>query len=185
MILFGAFVAMMCVFGVPTANAQSEEVEITEYCTLDQVQESNTVHGRGIGESRNQQQARSKARAAAIQELGENIQMNLKSFAKNFSSSVTVNDDEEYIDVSKSLSHRIVNQWITNLKTVCEKGTTYTNAKGVKVYKYYQLVEFDKEKMEKAAYEGLKEAGLLRADYELSQFQKEFDSVFEDHPDGE
>lgn len=174
----------MMMFG-NVANAQSEEVEIKEYCTVDQVQESDALHGRGIGESRNQQQARSKARAAAIQELGENIQMNLKSFAKNFSSSVTVNDDEEYIDVSKSLSQRIVDQNISGLKTVCEKGTTYTNAKGVKMYKYYQLIEFDKNKMEKAAYDGLKEAGVLKAGYAYDQFQKEFDKVFVDNPDGE
>lgn len=185
MILFGAFVAMMCVFGMSTANAQSEEIEIKEYCTLDQVQESNAVHGRGIGESRNQQQARSKARAAAIQELGENIMMNLKSFAKSFNESTTYNDDEEFIEVAKSLSQRIVNQDITNAKTICEKGITYTNAKGVKVYKYYQLVEFDKEQMEMAAYEGLKAAGMLKADYDLKQFQEEFDKVFEDHLDGE
>lgn len=167
------------------AKAQSEEVEIKEYCTVDQVQESNALHGRGIGESRNQQQARSKCRAAAIQELGENIQVNLRSFAKNFNSSVTVNDDEEFIDVSKSLSQRIVDQNISGLKTVCEKGVTYTNAKGVKIYKYYQLIEFDKVKMEKAAYDGLKEAGVLKAGYAYSKFQQEFDKVFEDKPDGE
>lgn len=185
MILSGAIVAMMCIFGMSTANAQSDEVEIKEYCTVDQVQESEALHGRGIGESRNQQQARSKSRAAAIQELGENIQMNLKSFAKNFSESTTFNDDEEYIDVTKSLSQRIVNQDLTNVKTVCEKGVTYTNAKGVKMYKYFTLVEFDKNKVEKAAYDGLKESGALKADYDFKQFQAEFDKAFEDHPDGE
>lgn len=185
MIFSGVFVALMCVFGIPAANAQSEEVEITEYCTLDQVQESDAVHGHGIGESRNQQQARSKARAAAIQELGENIMMNLKSFAKNFNESTTYNDDEEFIEVAKSFSQRIVNQNITNVKTICEKGTTYTNAKGVKVYKYYQLVEFDKEKVEKVVYDGLKEAGALKAEYDYKQFQEEFDKAFEDRPDGE
>lgn len=185
MILSGVFVAMMCIFGMSTANAQSEEVEIKEYCTLDQVQESNAMHGRGIGESRNQQQARSKARAAAIQELGENILMNLKSFAKNFSESTTYNEDEEFIDVAKSLSQRIVKQDLTDIKTVCEKGTTYTNAKGVKMYKYYIMVEFDKEKVEKEAYDGLKESGALKAEYDFKQFQEEFDKAFEDHPDGE
>ncbi len=185
MILTGAFVAMMCFFGMSNANAQSEEVEIKEYCTIDQVQESDALHGRGIGESRNQQQARSKARAAAIQELGENIQMNLKSFAQNFNSSVTLNDDEEYIDVSKSLSQRIVNQNLQSLKTVCEKGVTYTNAKGVKMYKYYQMVEFDKNKVEKAAYDGLKAEGALKAGYEYQQFRKDFDKIFSDNPEGE
>lgn len=174
----------MILFG-NVANAQSEEIEIKEYCTIDQVQEGDALHGRGIGESRNQQQARSKSRAAAIQELGENIQMNIKSFAKNFNSSVTVNDDEEFIDVSKSLSQRIVNQNISGLKTVCEKGTTYTNAKGVKMYKYYQLIAFDKNKMEKAIYDGLKEAGVLKAGYALKEFQQDFDKNLVDNPDGE
>lgn len=167
------------------AKAQSEEVEIKEYCTIDQVQGSEALHGRGIGESRNQQMARSKSRAAALQELGENIQMNLKSLAKAFNASFTVNDDEEYIDVTKNISQRIVNNELTNIKTICEKGVTYTNAKGVKMYKYYQLVEFDKSKIEKEAYNGLKEAGVLKAGYEYDQFQKEFDKIFEDHPDGE
>lgn len=185
MILSSAFVAIMCVFGMNSAYAQSEETEIKEYCTLDQVQESNAIHGRGIGESRNQQQARQKARAAAIQELGENIMMNLKSFATNFDESTTYNDDEEFINVSKSLSQRIVNQSLTNVKTACEKGTTYTNAKGVKMYKYYLLVEFDKKKMEQEAYDGLKEAGALKAEYDFQQFQEEFDKIFEDHADGE
>lgn len=183
-LFFGSLLLCGMMFG-NVANAQSEEVEIKEYCTVDQVQESDAIHGRGIGESRNQQQARNKARAAAIQELGENIQMNLKAFAKNFNSSVTVNDDEEYIDVTKSISQRLVNQDLKNAKTVCEKGVTYTNAKGVKMYKYYQLVEFDKNKVEKAAYDGLKEAGVLKAGYEYSQFQQEFEKAFEDHPDGE
>ena len=185
LIFSGVFVAMMCVFGISAAHAQSEESDIIEYCTLDQVQESDAIHGRGIGESRNQQQARSKARAAAVQELGENILMNLKSFAKNFNESTTYNDDEEYIEVAKSLSQRIVNQDLSNVKTICEKGTTYQNAKGVKVYKYYILVEYNKEKVERATYDGLKEAGALKADYDYRQFQKEFDTAFEDHPDGE
>ena len=185
MILSGAFVAMMCIFGMNNAFAQSEETEIKEYCTVDQVQESNAIHGRGIGESRNQQQARQKARAAAIQELGENIMVNLKSFAKNFSESTTFNEDEEFIEVAKSLSQRIVNQDLKNLKTICEKGITYTNAKGVKMYKYYQLIEFDKTKLEEEAYEGLKESGALKAEYDFKQFQEEFDKAFEDHPEGE
>lgn len=185
MFLTGAFVAMMCFFGMSKANAQSEEVEIKEYCTIDEIQGGDAIHGRGIGESRNQQQARSKARAAAIQELGENIQMNLKSFAKMFDNSITLNDDEEYINVSKSLSQRLVNQDLQNLKTICEKAVTYTNAKGVKMYKYYQMVEFDKNKIERAAYDGLKASGVLRAGYEYEQFQKEFDQVFHDNPDGE
>ena len=167
------------------ANAQSEEVEVKDYCTVDLVQQSDALHGRGIGESRNQQQARSKSRAAAIQELGENIQMNLKSFATNFSSSHTLNDEEVFVEVAKSLSQRIVNQDLSNIKTICEKGVTYTTASGTKMYKYFQLVEFDKSKMEKAAYDGLKEAGVLKADYEYRQFQKEFDKIFEDKPDGE
>lgn len=179
-----ALIVAMCIFGMPKANAQTEE-EISEYCTLDQVQESDAFHGRGIGESRNQQQARSKSRAAAVQELGENITMCLKSFASNFNKSTTYNDDEEFIEVAKSLSQRIVNQSRTNVKTVCEKGVTYKNAKGVKVYKYYQLVELDKSKVEQEVYDGLREAGALKAEYDYRQFKEEFDKVFEDHPDGE
>ena len=183
MILSGALVAMMCVFGMPNANAQ-EEVEIKEYCTVDQFQESNGIHGRGIGESRKQQMAREKARAAAIKELGENIQMNLKSLAIDYSESMSLDDEEAVIEGTRQMSKRIVDQNMSNLKTVCEKAVTYTNPKGVKMYKYYQMVEFDKSKIEKAAYDNMKKEGLIKASESFEKFEEKFDNKFKDMPDG-
>lgn len=183
LILTGAFVAMMCFFGMSNVNAQ-EEVELKEYCTVDQFQEGNGIHGRGIGESRKQQMAREKARAAAIKELGENIQMNLKALTIDFSKGVTLDDEEAVMEATVQMSKRIVDQNMSNLKTVCEKAVTFTNPKGVKMYKYYQMVEFDKSKMEQAAYDNMKKEGLLKANESFEKFKDEFDKVFKDMPDG-
>jgi hypothetical protein len=178
-IFTGAFVAMMCVFGMSTANAQSDVEDVKEYCTLDQFKDGKTLHGRGIDKSRDQQQARSKARSAALQELAENLEMNIKSFVRDYRHSVEINDDEEIIKLSGSLSQRVVDQNMKNISTVCEKGITYTNDKGVTIYKYYQIVECDKAKVQKAVYEGLKKEGVLKAEYSYQQFLKEshFDDV--------
>ena len=183
LILTGAFVAMMCFFGMSNVNAQ-EEVETKEYCTVDQFQEGNGIHGRGIGESRKQQMAREKARAAALKELAENIQMNLKALTIDYSKSVSLNDEDAVIEGTRQMSKRIVDQNMSNLKTVCEKGVTYTNSNGVKMYTYYQMVEFDKSKLEKAAYDSMKKEGLLKANESFENFSEKFDNVFKDMPDG-
>lgn len=182
MILTGAFVAMMCFFGMSNVNAQ-QEFDIVEHCTIDQFQDSESLHGRGIGESRKQQIARDKARASAVQELGENIEMNLKALAMFYGGSKMVNDEELATEVSKKMSKRIVNKIISNIKTVCEKGVTFTNPKGVKMYKYYQMVAWDKAKFEKEAYEQLKEEGLITADEDFNNFQQVFDKEFQDNPE--
>lgn len=184
LILTGAFVAMMCFFGMSNVNAQ-EEVEIKEYCPIEQFQDGNALHGRGIGDSRDQQMAREIARDEARSELAGNIMLNLKSLTQKYKGQTKHNDDEEFIRVVKNMSQQIVDQNISNLKTVCEKGVTYKNSKGVKMYKYYHVVEYDKEKIEKAAYDGLKKEGVLKANEDFNNFKKEFEGVFKDQPEGE
>ena len=181
-ILSGALVAMMCFIGMPGANAQSGEQEIVEYCTIDQFQGNDALYGRGIGESRNQQQARNKARASAIHELGENVEVGLKGLAMDGSNSDIINDDEEYIARTTTISKRVVDKTLSSLKTVCEKGVTYTNAKGIKVYKYYQVVEINKDVLKQAAYDGLSEAGMLKVGTKMKDLESAFDKAFSNIP---
>lgn len=177
-VFIGATMLLGMVFFGNRTFAQTEEVEVKVYCD-DYNSDGNCMRATGIGESRKQQQSKLKARTAALEELASKIEMTLNMYAKDFTSSMEYNEEEDFAAVSGKISEQIVKNSFSNYKTVCEKFTTYTDAKGVKKYKCYMALEFTKKDVEKAVYDGLSKEGALKVGYAYSQFQKEFDKAFD------
>ncbi len=175
-ILISALFAMTFMVG-NTVFAQTEEVEEKDYCA-EYVFDNDAARGKGVGESRDRQIARMEARTEALEELASKIQVTVKMYAQMFKASMKFNDEESVAGVTAKISEQIVNQKL-QYKTVCEKATSYYDARKTKKYKCYMAVEVKKEEAEKMVYDQLSAEGALKAGFAYTQFKQQYDQVWE------
>ncbi|MDR0712184.1 MAG: hypothetical protein LBF67_07575, partial [Prevotellaceae bacterium] len=101
--------------------------------------------GLGIGQSKDLNTARDKARMAANAELAGSITTIIKQVQERY-----VNDagqkPSDYSELFEGLTKQVVNQQISNLSVACN--TTTTTPDGM--YKVYMAVEANKEEVYKA-----------------------------------
>ncbi len=120
---------------ITTAN---HETEIVVPCD-DQFTDSNFFRGQGIGQSKDLNTAREKARMNANQELATNVRVLSKRVAERY-----VNDagqkPADYAEIFESLTREVVQQELSNVRVSCNK--TMQTQDGM--YKVYMAVEVDK-----------------------------------------
>lgn len=182
MILSGAFVAMLCLFGISNVNAQDFNTVVVDYCQINDFKKPNHFYGRGIGQSRDRQTAREQARSAALAELGECLKPDVKAYIKNLKNSRQLEDneiDEETIDKkSGSVCERIVELNNGNLDPICEKTMSGKNSVGKTVYQVTYLIEYDATYLKKQAAECMKMMKMIKGNAALNDLDQEYQNAF-------
>lgn len=150
---------------VDTNREQVVEVPCSELRT-----DENFFRGFGIGQSKDLNTAREKARMNANAELASNISVFVKRVAEKY-----VNDagqsPADYSGTFESMTREVVSQQMSNIATACNKTTQTQDG----MYKVYMAVEAPKgevfEAMDRRA-EGSKKLETL---FNREKFRKTFD----------
>ena len=119
----------------------NHETEVSVPCD-DQFTDNNFFRGMGIGQSKDLNTAREKARMNANQELATGISVLSKRVAEKY-----VNDagqkPADYAETFESLTREVVQQELSNVRVSCNKTTRTQDG----MYKVYMAVEASKDEV--------------------------------------
>jgi uncharacterized protein (UPF0333 family) len=165
---------MIASCGGPKSVAKvAGEKEVSIPCD-DKRTDKDFFRGLGIGQSKDLNTARDKARMAANTELAGSITTLIKQVAERY-----VNDagqkPADYAETFEALSKQVINQQISNLIVACNKTTTTSDG----MYKVYLLMEANKEEVFKALERNASSQKKLETIYDREKFRKNFDAEME------
>ncbi|GHT59187.1 hypothetical protein AGMMS50239_05240 [Bacteroidia bacterium] len=153
----------------PVAKVEQEK-EVIVPCD-DQVSDKNFFRGQGIGQSKDLNTAREKARMNANQALATGISVVTKRVSERY-----VNDagqsPADYAETFETLSREVVQQELSNVRVSCSK--TMKTADGM--YKVYMAVEAAKTEVFDAIDRKAQVNRKVETIYEREKFRKIFDS---------
>ena len=164
--------------------AAAQEVDITDEPCTEIGSSESFIRARGIGESLQQQMARTKAQTNAVRELGAKIGTTVQALIKHYANEETISimtdeaaaDGMQFEEKLQQMTKQKVDQNLS-FNTFCEKTRTYMK-NNKKVFKCYMTIQTGKDDMLKPVYDEIqKEAkGKLNIDYQ--NFSEEFDKEF-------
>lgn len=166
------------------AEKAAQEVDLDEPC-IDANSTDTYLRARGIGESLQQQSARTKAQTIALRDLGGKINVAVKSVLRMYTNdeSTDMMTDETsatgmYIEEKmENMVKQVVDQ---NLRysTPCEKTRTYMK-NNRKIYKCYMIVQVGMDDMLKPIYNQIQKENSIRLKQDYENFKEEFEKEFE------
>ncbi|MDR1341698.1 MAG: hypothetical protein LBK18_00410 [Prevotellaceae bacterium] len=155
--------------GTKSITQATGEKEVTIPCS-DKHSDKEFFRGMGIGQSKDLNTARDKARMAANAELAGSITTLIKQVSERY-----VNDagqkPEDYAETFEGLTKQVVNQQISNLSVACNKTTSTGNG----MYKVYMSVEASKDEVFKALERNAESQKKLETIFNREKFRKNFD----------
>lgn len=164
--------------------AAAQEVDINDEPCTEVGSSESYIRARGIGESLQQQMARTKAQANAIRELGSKIGTTVQALIKHFANEETISvltddnaaDGMSFEEKINSMTKLKVEQNLS-YNTFCEKTRAYMK-NNKKIFKCYMTIQAGKDDLLKPIYDELqkKAENKLNADY--NSFSEEFDKEF-------
>lgn len=164
--------------------AAAQEVDITDEPCTEVGSSDSFIRARGIGESLQQQMARTKAQTNAIRELGSKMGTAVQALIKHFANEETISvltddtsaDGMSFEEKINSMTKLKVDQNLS-FSTFCEKTRAYMK-NNKKIFKCYMTIQAGKDELLKPVYEELqkKANNKLNADYD--SFSEEFDKEF-------
>lgn len=164
--------------------AAMEEKEVNEPC-MDVTSSSEVLRARGIGESLNQQGARTKAQAVAVRDLagkiGTAVQSLLKYYMNDESTKMVTDETAAGGLYSEEKMENMIKQKIDQYlayNTFCEKTTSYLKNNN-KVYKCYMVVQTGKDEVLKPVFSELQKENSERLKINYEKFSEEFDKEFQ------
>lgn len=167
-----ASVMVMACGGPKSVTKVTGEEEVDVPCS-DQYSDKNFFRGQGIGQSKDLNTAREKARMAANVELAGNISALIKQVSENYVNDAGQSPDD-YSGTFESLARQVIRQQISNVAVSCNK--TFTKGG---MYKVYMAVEAGK----KEVFDALdKQAALseeIKTLYDREKFREQFDREME------
>ncbi|MDR0414531.1 MAG: hypothetical protein LBH84_03855 [Prevotellaceae bacterium] len=150
------------------------EKEVSIPCD-DKRTDKNFFRGQGIGQSKDLNTARDKARMNANAELAGSITTTIKQVQERY-----VNDagqkPSDYSELFEGLTKQVVNQQISNLSIACNKTTKTTDG----MYKVYMAVEANKEEVYKALERGFEAEKKLETLFNREKFRQSFEEEMAD-----
>lgn len=168
--------------------AAMEEKDFDEPCT-DAGSTESYIRARGIGQSLQQQMARTKAQTQAVRDLGAKIGTTVQALIKMYSNEETI---DVLTDESSSSGIRLeekiegmVKQKVDqnlNFSTSCEKTKTFLKS-GRKMYKCYMVIQAGKDDLLKPIYDQLQQDTSLKLNVDYNRFSEEFDKEFNKQQD--
>jgi hypothetical protein len=152
----------------------SGEKEVSVPCS-DKRTDKDFFRGFGVGQSKDLNTARDKARMAANAELAGSITTIIKQVQERY-----VNDagqkPSDYSELFEGMTKQVVNQQLSNLSVACNTTTQTTDG----MYKYYMAVEANKEEVYKALERGFEKEKKLETLFNREKFRENFDAEMAD-----
>ena len=166
------------------AEKAAQEVDMDEPC-MDANSTDTYLRARGIGESLQQQAARTKAQTYALRDLAGKINVAVKSVLKayvNDESTDMMTDETSatgmYIEEKmENMVKQVVDQNMS-YSTPCEKTRTYMK-NNRKIYKCYMIVQVGMDDMLKPIYNQIQKENTIRLKQDYENFKEEFEKEFE------
>ncbi|GHT72338.1 hypothetical protein FACS189456_0560 [Bacteroidia bacterium] len=150
----------------------NEEQEVTVPCA-DYFTNATHFRGQGVGQSKDLNTAREKARMAANTELAGSISTTIKQVSERY-----VNDagqsPADYGETFEALTKQVINQQISNLQICCNKVTQKDG-----MYKVYMAVEADAKKVFEALDRTAASNKKMETIYNREKFRANYDAEME------
>ena len=164
--------------------AAAQEVEISDEPCTEVGSSESFIRARGIGESLQQQTARTKAQTVAVRDLGAKIGTTVQALIKMYSNEKTISSltDDSSADgmMLEEQYEAMVKQKVDqnlSFSTFCEKTRTYMK-NNKKIYKCYMTIQAGKDEVLKPVYEGLQGEAATKLNIDYNRFSEEFDKEF-------
>ncbi|MDR1225404.1 MAG: hypothetical protein LBK47_00710 [Prevotellaceae bacterium] len=179
-VFFAAFAAvavaaaLVSCGGQKSITAVNNEKEVAVPCD-DKRTDKSYFRGIGVGQSKDLNAAREKARMNANAELAGGMSTIIKSVAEKY-----VNDagqaPADYAETFESMTKQVINQEINNVSVCCNK--TVQTQDGM--YKVYLAVEANKDEVLKAIERNAAANKKLETAFNREKFREQFDAEMAD-----
>lgn len=164
--------------------AALQEVDITDEPCTEVGSGEGFIRSRGIGESLQQQMARTKAQTNAVRDLGAKIGTAVQALIKHYANEETISvmtddasaDGMSFEEKIQAMTKQKVDQNLS-FDTFCEKTRTYMK-NNKKIYKCYMTVQAGKDALMKPVYDELQKAAQNKLNLDYNNFSEEFDKEF-------
>lgn len=179
--LLGAFliVGSIALVGCKAKKVEPKikgETEITMHCFgTDFFSTKKNLRASGIGESMDRMTALKKSRNEAKTALAATVETRIKATIDNYVNSREMNNREQVEERFEGLSREVIDQKLSNVKTICEKITV----KGTGGYVAYIAVEMKADDLIEAINDRITKEETLRIDYDYEKFKETFDKEME------
>lgn len=163
--------------------AAMQEVDVDEPC-MEAGSSDSYIRARGIGESLQQQMARTKAQTVAVRDLGAKIGTSVKALIKHYANEETISvmtdaaasDGMKFEEKLEGMTKQKVDQNLS-FSTFCEKTHTYMK-NNKKIYKCYMVVQAGKDDLLKPIYNEIQKESNNKLNIDYNKFSEEFDKEF-------
>jgi len=164
------------------------EVEVKLPCSGPQFFTDNkNFRANAMGQSENEEVAKSKAYVIARNNLAQSIQTTVKTVTDNYTNSRSMDNKESLEQKFESLNREVVDQQIRGVQTLCETITKST-ANGQLLYKAYVAIGLASEDLLKSYSDRISKDDQLKIDYDYEKFKdtfnKEMDKMSTKQPGG-
>ncbi|MBV6405208.1 MAG: hypothetical protein IT228_09325 [Flavobacteriales bacterium] len=152
------------------------EVEVVVLCSgPEYFTNKDYFRANAVGESMDQQTAKSKALNAARGQLAADINTAVKRVVDNYVNSRELNNKEEIAERFEGLTREVTDQRLSGTRTICEKLTKTPQ----NTYKSYLAIELSAQDLLSEYNERLSQDERLRIDYDYEKFKETFDKEME------
>jgi hypothetical protein len=181
-LVLGAFLIVGSVAVVGCKGKQKSEPKvagekvITMHCFgSDYFSSKSHLRASGLGESMDRMTAIKKAKNEAKTALASSIETTIKATIDNYVNSREMNNKEQVEEKFEGLSREVINQKLSNVKTICEVLTEKKEGGFVA----YTSVEMKAGDLLEAINERITKEETLRIDYDYENFKNTFDKEME------
>lgn len=151
----------------------NQETEVLVPCA-DYYTDADYFRGQGVGQSKDLNTAREKARMAAATELAGSMRTWIKQLSEKY-----INDagqvPSDYSEIFESLTRQKVDEQISNMAIACNKTVRTTDG----MYKVYLAMEADRRKVFEAFDRALATEKKVETLYNREKFRAVYDSEME------
>lgn len=152
------------------------EVEVKVLCSgPDYFTNKDFFRANAVGESMDQQTAKSKSLNAARGQLAADISTVVKRVIDNYVNSREMNNQEQIEERFEGLTREVTDQRLSGTRTICEKLTRTPEG----TYKSYLAIELSAQDLLSAYNERLSKDDQLRIDYDYERFKETFNKEME------
>ena len=161
----------------------SQERDVDEPC-MEAGSSESFIRARGIGESLQQQMARTKAQTNAVRDLGAKVGSAVQALIKHYASEETISmmadeasaEGMKLEDKIQTMTKQKVDQNLS-FSTYCEKTRTYMK-NNKKIFKCYMTIQANKDELMKPIYNEIQKEADNKLNMDYQNFSEEFDKEF-------
>ncbi len=165
------------------AELAAQEKDFDEPC-MEAGSSDSYIRARGIGESLQQQMARTKAQTNAVRDLGAKISSAVQALIKHYANEETISvmtddssaDGMSFEEKLQNMTKQKIDQNLS-FSTTCEKTRTYMK-NNKKIFKCYMTIQAGKDDLLKPIYDELQKEAENKLNIDYQNFSEEFDKEF-------